>query len=158
VTTEERQGVKAVSNPKDHHELTGVLRSAVEGISGSGYVFIDSLTEFFTMSEPTSAIETIKNWRAELCKLMNITVFASYHVGVKSIDEYAGMLDYASDGVIDFRFDPLMEQQGLLVRQLRVRKMKGASHGTEWRYFVVEKRGLIELKHHMPKPPEDSHK
>jgi len=156
VASKPHPGIWVVNNPKDHHELTGVLRSAVEGISDFGFVFIDSLTEFFTMSEPTSAIETIKNWRAELCKFMNITVLASYHVGVKSIDEYAGMLDYASDGVIDFRFDPMMEQQGLLVRQLRIRKMKGASHGTEWRYFVVEKRGVVELKHHLPKPTDDS--
>jgi KaiC/GvpD/RAD55 family RecA-like ATPase len=56
------------------------------------------------------------------------------------------MLDYLVDGMIDFRFDPLLAQQGLLARQLRVRKMKGTSHDTVWHYFAIEKTGLIPLK------------
>jgi KaiC/GvpD/RAD55 family RecA-like ATPase len=140
--------IKVVQNPMDHHELTGIILSMAEALEGRGSVFIDSLTEFFTLSEPTSTLETIKNWRAELCKTMGITVYASYHVGVKSIDEFAGMLDYLVDGMIDFRFDPLLAQQGLLARQLRIRKMKGASHDTVWHYFAIEKTGLVLLKSH----------
>jgi len=140
--------IKVVQNPKDQHALTGIILSTAEGLEGKGSVFIDSLTEFFTLSEPTSTLETIKNWRAELCKTMEITVYASYHVGVKSIDEFAGMLDYLVDGMIDFRFDPMLAQQGLLARQLRVRKMKGASHDTVWHYFTIEKTGLVLLKGH----------
>jgi KaiC/GvpD/RAD55 family RecA-like ATPase len=152
-------GIKVVQNPKDHHALTGVILSMAEGLEGKGSIFIDSLTEFFTLSEPTSTLETIKNWRAELCKTMDVTVYASYHVGVKSIDEFAGMLDYLVDGMIDFRFDPMLAQQGLLARQLRIRKMKGASHDTVWHYFTIEKTGLVLLKGHgTESPAEPSHR
>lgn len=147
--------IKVVQNPKDHHALTGIILSMAEGLEGRGSVFIDSLTEFFTLGEPTSTLETIKNWRAELCKTMEITAYASYHVGVKSIDDFAGMLDYLVDGMIDFRFDPLLAQQALLARQLRVRKMKGASHDTVWHYFAIEKTGLIPLKGQGTQPHAD---
>ncbi|MBM5805901.1 MAG: hypothetical protein FJZ49_07575 [Candidatus Verstraetearchaeota archaeon] len=151
--------IKVVQNPKDHHALTGIILSTAEGLEGRGSVFIDSLTEFFTLSAPTSTLETVKNWRAELCKTMGITVYASYHVGVKSIDEFAGMLDYLVDGMIDFRFDPMLAQQGLLARQLRIRKMKGASHDTVWHYFTIEKTGLVLLKGHGREPAaEPSHR
>jgi hypothetical protein len=70
-----------------------------------GAVFIDSITELFTMSEPTSTIEMVKDWRAEICKEKHITVFASYHLGMRSLDEFVGMLDYVMDGIIEYRFD-----------------------------------------------------
>ncbi|MGC8936327.1 MAG: RAD55 family ATPase [Candidatus Methanomethylicaceae archaeon] len=139
-------GIRVVQNPKDHHELTGTLLSTAEGMEQKGTIFIDSLTEFFTISEPTSTLETVKNWRAEFCKMMGIPIFATYHIGLKSIDELASMIDYLVDGIIDFRFDPLLAQQGLLARQLRVRKMKGASHDTTWHYFTIERGGLFPMK------------
>jgi len=115
-------GIRIVKNPKDHHELTGTLLSTTEGMEWRGTIFVDSLTELFTISEPTSTLETVKNWRAEFCKMMGLPILATYHIGLKSIDEFAAMIDYLVDGIIDFRFDPLLAQQGLLARQLRVRK------------------------------------
>ena len=146
-------GIKLVQNPKNYHELTGTLLSTAEGMEGKGTMFIDSLTEFFTIGEPTSTLDTVKNWRVEFCKMMDITVFATYHIGLKSIDEVAAMIDYLVDGIIDFRFDPLLAQQGLLARQLRVRKMKGASHDTVWHYFTIERGGLLLIKSQAPSEP-----
>lgn len=139
-------GIRFVKNPKDYHELTGTILSTAEGMEGKGAIFIDSLTEFFTIGEPTSTLDTVKNWRTEFCKIMGITTFASYHIGLKSIDEFASMIDYLVDGIVDFRFDPILAQQGLLARQLRVRKMKGAPHDTVWHYFAIDHGGLIPLK------------
>ncbi|MCX8182115.1 MAG: RAD55 family ATPase [Candidatus Methanomethyliaceae archaeon] len=139
-------GIRVVQNPKDHHELTGTLLSTADGMEGKGAIFIDSLTEFFTISEPTSTLETVKNWRVEFCKMMSIPIFATYHIGLKTLDEFAAMIDYLVDGIIDFRFDPLLAQQGLLARQLRVRKMKGAVHDTVWHYFTIERGGLVPMR------------
>ena len=138
--------VEIVSNPRDRQQLTSALYSAVNGMDGKGAVFIDSITELFTMSEPTSTIEMVKDWRAEICKEKHITAFASYHLGMRSLDEFVGMLDYVMDGIIEYRFDPLFAQQGVLARQLRLRKMKGTAHDTFWHYFTVSKNGLIPME------------
>jgi len=144
------EAIRVVANPRDHHTLTGDILSAATTCGGNCSVFIDSLTEFFTLSEPTSALETVKNWRAELCKAMNMTLIATYHVGIKSVDDLAAMLDYLMDGIIDFRFDPSTEPRALL-SQLRVRKMKRSIHDTEWHSFLIEKEGLV-------KKPRAAHK
>lgn len=148
--------IEIVSNPRDRQQLSSELYSAVSDMDGKGVVLIDSITELFTMSEPTSTIEMIKDWRAEICKGKYITVFASYHLGTKSMDEFVGMLDYVVDGIIEYRFDPLFAQQGLLATQMRLRKMKGATHDTLWHYFNIKKDGLSPIK--PQKGREESHK
>ncbi|MDD1776425.1 MAG: RAD55 family ATPase [Candidatus Methanomethylicus sp.] len=154
----ENDSIKNVPNPRDHHELTRIILSAVDGFQNRGSVFIDSLTELFTMSEPSTTIETIKDWRALLCKTMGMTVYASYHVGVKAIDEFADMLEYVVDGILEFRFDPLFAQQGFLARELRIKKMKGSTFDTVWHYFIIEKSGLAIFKPQVKASSEDSHK
>lgn len=148
--------IEVVSNPRDRQLLTSELYSAVNDMEGRGVILIDSITELFTMSEPTSTIEMIKDWRAEICKGKYITVFASYHLGMRSMDEFVGMLDYVVDGIIEFRFDPLFAQQGLLARQMRLRKMKGTTHDTLWHYFEIKMGGLAPIK--PQKRREESHK
>lgn len=146
--------IKYVENPRDRQSLNNVLFSAIDRLNGKGAVFIDSITELFTMSEPTSTIETIKDWRAQLSKARGLPVFASHHLGVRAIDEFAGMLEYVVDCVIDFRFDPVFAQQGLLARQFRVKKLKGATHDTLWHYFTIDKNGIQPIRaqpHRAPK-------
>ncbi len=157
--------VEIVSNPRDRQQLTSAIYSAVNGMDGRGAVFIDSITELFTMSEPTSTIEMVKDWRAEICKEKYVTAFASYHLGMRSLDEFVGMLDYVMDGIIEFRFDPLLAQQGLLARQMRLRKMKGTTHDTFWHYFTIQKSGLVPMKARKDRAPivpqkgrEESHR
>jgi KaiC/GvpD/RAD55 family RecA-like ATPase len=152
------ESINFVPNPRDRNALTGSILTAVNSFSEKGTVIIDSLTELFTMSEPSTTIETIKDWRAQFCKSMGLTVFASYHIGVKAIDEFAVMLEYVVDGIVDFRFDPLFAQQGVLARQLRVKKMKGTTHDTLWHYFTIDKNGLNPIKSHAKGSSEDSHK
>lgn len=137
--------IDVVSNPRDRQQLTSAIYAAVKGMDGKGAVFIDSITELFTMSEPTSTIEMIKDWRAEICKAKHITAFAAYHLGMRSLDEFVGMLDYVVDGILEFRFDPLFAQQGVLARQVRLRKMKGASHDAFWHYFTIGKKGVVPM-------------
>src|SRR5439155_2742189 len=55
------------------------------------------------------------------------------------------LLFYVVDGILDIRFNPGFADRGLLVKQFRVRKMKGAPHETYWVTFAVTAKGVTEI-------------
>jgi len=107
-----------------------------------GVVIIDSLTEFMTLAEPGLLIDAIKTWRARGSKERGVTFFASMHFGIGAFEKTVDVFDYIVDGIIDLRYDPFFMRQGKLIKQLRVRKMKGAQHSTAWIPFEVGPNGI----------------
>ena len=138
--------VSYVEDPRDLYQLTQLLTGLMDRLkmAGHGFVFIDSLTELMATTESALAIETVKTWRAECAKERLVPLFGSFHFGVKPYDDFEQILEYVVDGIIDLRYDPLLMQQGILVKQFRVRKMKGAPHQTNWFTFEVTDEGLKE--------------
>lgn len=136
-----------IENPRDLYQLTQIFVSTMDGMNmhGKGAVFIDSLTELLSITEPATAIETIKTWRAEAAKERLVTVFATFHFGIKPFDDLEQILEYVVDGLIDLRYDPILMHQGILVKQFRIRKMKGAKHETNWFTFTVNEEGIKPL-------------
>jgi len=138
-------GIETIDDPRNFQKLNGTLLSILDtrNMEGRGAVFIDSLTELVSLYEASFAIEAIKIWRTEISKVRNVPVFAVCHVGGKIMEEMLDVLSYNADGIIDFRYDPALASQGYLVKQLRVRKMKGAPHKTSWHHFSVLKGKII---------------
>jgi len=136
-----------VDNPRNMHQLTQKFINTMDelGMNGVGAVFIDSLTELISITESAVALETIKTWRAEAAKERLVTVFATFHFGIKPFDDLEQILEYVVDGIIDLRYDPNLMQKGFLVKQFRVRKMKGAPHKTNWFTFTITSSGIEEL-------------
>ncbi|MCS7386141.1 MAG: RAD55 family ATPase [archaeon GB-1867-005] len=147
--------VTYVENPRDLHQLTQIFITSMDrmGIVGKGAVFIDSLTELLSITESAIALETIKTWRAEAAKERLATVFGTFHFGIKPFDDFEQILEYVVDGIIDLRYDPVLMHQGILVKQFRIRKMKGAPHETKWFTFKVTDNGIEQLKVEMPHSP-----
>jgi len=136
-----------VENPRELYNLIDIVTSLMDRMNmhGRGAVFIDSLTELFSLSETAVALEVVKILRAECCKERNVPIFGTFHFGIKPFDDIEQILEYVVDGIIDLRYDPQYMQQGFLVKQFRIRKMKSVPHHTNWVNFNVNSSGIFKV-------------
>lgn len=136
-----------VENPKDLHDMTSTMLVAVDdvGIGGRGFLVIDSITELFTLDEPSTVIDFVKKWRAECAKKRNVLTLASIHSGLRMLEQFYELLEYVADVIVDFRYEPSLLSLGYLVKQLRIRKLKGALHEPFWAAFTITKEGVTSL-------------
>ncbi|MEM1538358.1 MAG: RAD55 family ATPase [Candidatus Nezhaarchaeales archaeon] len=139
--------VTYVENPKNLHDVTNAISAVVDKfkIEGRGLLVIDSITELFSLDEPLKVIESIKKWRAEYVKKRNILSLASVHLGLRILEQFYELLEYVADVIIDFRYEPSLLSLGYLLKQLRIRKLKGAPHELSWAAFTVTKDGVTPL-------------
>jgi len=141
-----------VKDPKDLRSVTTALYNMMEEMKmlGRGAVFVDSLTEMFTLVQEERplvyhVLDGVKSWRAKGPKERLVPFFCSHHTPLRAYADLDDLLFYVVDGIIDIRFNPGFADRGLLVKQFRVRKMKGAPHETYWVTFSVSQKGLSEV-------------
>lgn len=110
-----------------------------------GIILLDSLTEFLTIVPDASVLlDMMKVAKAILCRYYSIPLFYSFHFGL--FDDFRFQLEIFTDGVIDLRFNPEVVNQAL-VKQMRIRRMSGCSHRSEWITFDVEKgKGIVMVR------------
>jgi len=139
--------ITVLREPDDLPNFTDKLVSLMDGLNmdEKGLVVIDSLTEFMTLSDPSQVVESVKNWRARGAKERNVLFVSTLHFGLKAFEGFADVFDYIVDGIVDLRYDPNYMDQDLLLKQIRVRKIKGSDHYTNWVNFVIQKGGLKSL-------------
>src|SRR5437660_12729392 len=131
-------------------------------ILGRGAVCVDSLTEMFTLGQEDRALivnmlDGVKSWRAKGAKEKLVPFFCSHHTPLRAYADLDDLLFYVVDGIIDIRFNPGFADRGLLVKQFRVRKMKGAPHETYWVTFQVTSDGIVEVPLPVPVLTSDKH-
>jgi KaiC/GvpD/RAD55 family RecA-like ATPase len=148
--------VTYVKSPTNLDGLQTVITDAADKLRmhNRGAIFIDSITElwYLNLKEPYSTIEYVKTWRAEFSKERLVPVFCSHHYGLKVFEVYEELLDYIVDGIIDLRYEPNLMKVGLLVKQFRVRKLKGVHHDSNWSAFTISGEGIELLKPRMKQP------
>lgn len=139
--------ITVLKEPDDLPNFTDKLVSIMDemNMNGRGLVLIDSLTEFMTLSDPSQVVESVKNWRARGSKERNVLFVSTLHYGLKAFEGFADVFDYIVDGIIDLRYDPEYMNSDILLKQIRIRKIKGSDHYTNWVNFVIEKNGLKPL-------------
>jgi len=79
-----------------------------------------------------------------------VPFFCSHHTPLRAYVELDDLLFYVVDGILDVRFNPGFAERGLLVKQFRVRRMKGAPHETYWVTFSVTSKGVTEVELPVP--------
>ena len=141
-----------VKDPRDLHSVTSALFTMMEEMKmqGRGAVFVDSLTEMFTLVQEERPLvfhmlDGVKSWRAKGPKERLVPFFLSHHTPLRAYVELDDLLFYVVDAIVDVRFNPSFAERGLLVKQFRVRKMKGAPHETYWVTFSVTSKGITEV-------------
>ena len=149
--------VHYVKDPRDLHSVTGALFNMMEEMkmSGRGAVFVDSLTEMFTLVQEERPLvfhmlDGVKSWRAKGPKEKLVPFFCSHHTPLRAYVELDDLLFYVVDGILDVRFNPGFAERGLLVKQFRVRRMKGAPHETYRVTFSVTSKGVTEVELPVP--------
>lgn len=150
--------VTYVKSPTDLDGLQTKIIDVVDKLHlhNRGAIFIDSITElwFLNLKEPYSTIEYVKTWRAMFSKERLVPVFCSHHYGMKAFEVYEELLEYIVDGIVDLRYEPNLMKVGLLVKQFRIRKMKGVHHDSNWVPFAITSEGIEILKIKMKAPKE----
>ncbi len=141
-----------VKDPRDLHSVTSALFTMMEEMKmqGRGAVFVDSLTEMFTLVQEERPLvfhmlDGVKSWRAKGPKERLVPFFLSHHTPLRAYVELDDLLFYVVDGIVEVRFNPGFAERGLLVKQFRVRKTKGAPHETYWVTFSVTSKGITEV-------------
>ncbi len=144
--------VHYVRDPKELNSVTSALFNMMDEMKmiGRGAVFVDSLTEMFTLVQEDrplifNMLDGVKSWRAKGPKEKLVPFFCSHHTPLRAYADLDDLLFYVVDGILDIRFNPGFADRGLLVKQFRVRKMKGAPHETYWVTFSVTSKGVTEI-------------
>ena len=78
----------------------------------------------------------LKNLRAIACSIRFVPVWSVAHYGLSS--NFPSGFDYLSDGLIDLRFEQKLMETGILVKQLRIRRMSGVKSYPIWVSFRIE--------------------
>ncbi|MHA1902955.1 MAG: RAD55 family ATPase [Candidatus Thorarchaeota archaeon] len=136
-----------VSNPSEPEEISDAISGLIEDNDSSkiGGVYIDSITELFLQSHPFKAVNAVKAWRATFCKDDLIPFWATYHTGLQQFAAYDDMITYSSDSIIDTRHEPVFASAGILIKQFRITKVKGAKHNPVWVTFDVGPKGIKKV-------------
>ncbi len=135
------KGVVEVEDPRNPDAVWDVLEREGKRVMGRGIMLMDSLTECLTIStNPSSLLELMKMLKAVITRYYMVPFIYTFHLGF--FDEFRYAMELFSDGVIDLRFDPSVLNQKL-VKQIRVRRLSGAPHKTEWLTFQVSEVGLM---------------
>jgi len=139
------EGVIEAEDPRNPESVWEEIFSRAKEIKGRGVVLIDSMTEFLTIAPDASILlDLMKTAKALLCRYYGIPIIYSFHFGF--YDDFRFQIEVFSDGVIDLRFNPEVVNNAL-VKQIRVRRMSGSKHRTEWLTFEVESgKGIVLVK------------
>ncbi|MHA1908897.1 MAG: RAD55 family ATPase [Candidatus Thorarchaeota archaeon] len=135
-----------VRDPTEPDQISDAIHSLISDNGREvGGIFIDSITELFFQSHPFKAVNAVKAWRATFCKDLYIPCWATYHTGLQQFAAYDDMITYSSDVIIDTRHEPVFEGAGVLIKQFRVTKVKGAGHNPMWVTFDVDESGIRRI-------------
>lgn len=139
------KGTVEVEDPRDPESVWETVFERAAQMEGRGIVLMDSLTEFLTISPDASVLlDMMKTAKALLCRYYNIPLIYSFHFGF--YDDFRFQMEVVSDGVIDLRFNTEVVSNAL-VKQVRVRRMSGSKHRTEWVTFDVERgKGMVLVR------------
>lgn len=133
-----------VADPTYQAEIRTKIDNAIDDLNmvDCGAVYIDSLTEFGSLSQPVRAYDFVKDLRAEVCKGRFVPVFAGATI-IGNGEEFPHDLSYMLDGIVELALTGSVVED-TLIRRLRVRKMTGVLAITEWKaYEFTRNRGLV---------------
>jgi len=142
-----RRRVEGVVKEVDLSDLSRVLYVMNEvleerGVSGRGLVVVDSINELMFRFELTQILEFVRSVRAVISKGRKVLTLVTLHTTTDSLRELAAHLEYLIDGVVDTRIEPSLQEIGIPLKQLMVRKMRGVPTNPLWIPYVITPEGI----------------
>jgi KaiC/GvpD/RAD55 family RecA-like ATPase len=110
-----------------------------------GLLIIDSLNELVSKLGVPQTIEYIKTIRALLSKLRNNLVIVVLHVTTDTLSQFELEMEYMVDGVIETRIEPNLQEMGIPLKQLLIKKMRGVPTNPLWIPYVITSEGVTPV-------------
>lgn len=115
------------------------------GLEGNGLIVIDSLNEIVSKLGVTQTIEFVKSVRALVSKLRKVLVMMILHSTTETISQLQLEIEYMVDGVIETRIDPNLQEIGIPLKQLLIKKMRGAPTNPLWIPYMITSEGIAAV-------------
>jgi len=133
-------------NTVDPVECLQVIHRIIKekNVDGKGVMIIDSLNEIVLRYQPGIVLDFIKGVK-RIVRAYNLTCVATLHTGIPGLEQVYAAMEYVSDGFVEFSFDPQLEDMGIPLRRLRVKKLKGAAHSLQWIPYTILRGGKIAV-------------
>ena len=138
------EGVVKEVRPDDPDKVLYAINEVLEskGYEGRGCVIIDSLNELMFKLDVTQVLEFVKSVRAIISKGRGATVFLTLHTTTDALAELRAHLEYLVDGVIETRIEQNLQEIGIPLKQLMVKKMRGVPTNPLWIPYVIVSDGI----------------
>lgn len=141
-----KKRVPAVVKEAELEDMDIVLHDIYEAVSNMDsepkIVIIDSINELMFRFDMVQVLEFIKTTRAVISKGRGATVIITLHTNTEVLRELAAHLEYLIDGLIDTRIEPNLQEIGIPLRQLMVKKMRGLPTNSLWIPYVIVNDGI----------------
>ncbi|MET1128801.1 MAG: RAD55 family ATPase [Thermoproteota archaeon] len=143
-----REGYVEHLRSMDPDVLVSTLTSIAdrEGMRGSGLMIVDSLNPLFWYLEPTNAYDFIARLRAHIAKSRGVLTVATLHTNTQLFADIASSIEFLVDALIIAKYNVEALEAGLPVRQILVKRAKGARVSEGWINFIISDEGLVEVK------------
>jgi len=132
----------------DTHAAVATIQRLVDANSlrNSGLVVIDSLNPFLLRYEPTVVYDFVNMLRVSLAKRRSVPTLATLHTPSQLYAEIAAILEHMVDVFAVVRYHSEALEAGVAVREILVKKAKGAPISQGWTSFVITDEGLVEAR------------
>ncbi len=109
-----------------------------------GLLMIDSVNTILLESEAFIALDFIRGIKA-LAKSMNMLGVATMHSGIPGFEQLEAIITYMVDGIIELEYDPSLEELGIPLRRMRIRRMRSTPHSLQWIPFTFTDEGPVPV-------------
>lgn len=119
---------------------SSIINSVLELLgdtNNKGLVVLDSLNELMFNLDIRGILDFVRTLRAIVSKSKNVITLVTLHVTTDALAELKNNLEYLVDGVIDTRIDPNLQELGIPVKQMMIKKLRGAPTNPIWIPYVI---------------------
>lgn len=126
-----------VSSPEDLTRLGIEISASLESLKNRTDICFDSLSQLSTYVKSEQLLSFIKSVGARIKGRNGRFIFT---IGSNIDKDILGLIEEVSDCVIELNITESDEQQ---IRTLRIKKLKGKKHLTQWVNFEISSEGII---------------